>query len=266
MLNVYYINIVLLLVPFVESLYQLWNQFASRLWKSIAVLLLNDLLFAVTVFVGFLPTLITKKVIYGDYLNFGYTERWYWKSPAALAVAFSPDHGLFTWTPILGLSVLGLFLLKRYDRTLSAYLILVFTAFIYVIGCYESWDGVSSFGNRFFVSLTLIFVIGVAAFFSTLSDRLGEHRTHIVALGTTAVVVLWNFGLIFQWGMHMMPARGPISWPETLHNQFFEVPHLAGREIEVYLTRRRNLMDTIEEKDIQQLKSGADRKRSGTTR
>jgi hypothetical protein len=264
MINVYYVNIVLLMIPLLESLRQFWYQWRSRSWEGTFALLFGNLLFAVTVLVGFLPTLVAKKIVYGDYFNFGYTERWYWKSPAALDVAFSSDHGLFTWTPILGLAVLGLFFLSRYDRTLSFYLILAFTTFLYVIGSYESWDGVSSFGNRFFVSLTPIFVIGTAAFFNTLSNRLGDDRTVVLAYSTMTVVVLWNFGLIFQWGTHLMPARGPVSWRETVRNQFFEVPQRAGREVSAYLIGRRNLMEIIEQQDVQQLKSDSDRKHGGT--
>ena len=46
------------------------------------------------VFVAFLPTLITKKIIFGSYLNFGYSERWFWNSPAFFKVCFSAEHGL----------------------------------------------------------------------------------------------------------------------------------------------------------------------------
>jgi hypothetical protein len=36
--------------------------------------------------------------------------------------------------------------------------------------------------------------------------------------------MFWNAGLMFQWGSHLVPARGPISFPEMIHNQFFLVP------------------------------------------
>jgi hypothetical protein len=62
-----------------------------------------------------------------------------------------------------------------------------------------------------------------------------------------------------------MPARGPVSWSETVHNQFFEVPQRAGREITAYLISRKNLMDIIEQQDVQQLKSDSDRKKGGMT-
>ena len=130
---------------------------------------LNGGVFLMVVTLAFFPTLITKKIIYGSYLNFGYTEHWSWTSPAFLKVLFSADHGLFSWTPILLLAVLGLFVLPPQNRIVGRLAIIgAFLAYGYVIGCYQDWDGISSFGNRFFVCLTCIFVLGLAA----LSDRL----------------------------------------------------------------------------------------------
>jgi hypothetical protein len=207
------------------------------------------------VFAAFLPTLITRKVIYGTYLKSGYEHLWAWASPAVLKVCFSPDHGLFSWTPILILSVVGLFLLRRYDQDLSGYSIAIFAVFLYLIGCYADWDGLSSFGNRFFVSLTLLFVLGLATFFDWLTRAWQERRAAILSSSATAVLVVWNLGLIFQWGMHLIPPRGPVSWRDAAYNQVAVVPAEAARSLRGYLTHRREMMDRIEEKDVNQIKS-----------
>ena len=113
-------------------------------------------LFVAVALAALLPTLITKKIIYGSYFNFGYTERWFWNSPAFFRVCFSAEHGLFTWTPILIPAVVGLFFVCRYDQLLGLGSLAVFVSYLYLIGCYQDWAGISSFGNRFFVSLTPI--------------------------------------------------------------------------------------------------------------
>jgi hypothetical protein len=69
------------------------------------------------------------------------------------------------------------------------------------------------------------------------------------------MLVLWNFGLIFQWGTHLIPARGPISWRQAAYNQVAVVPVQIGETLKRYLTRRGQLLDNIEEKDVRQLKS-----------
>src|SRR6202453_2162614 len=216
MMDVYYPNGLLLLLPLFESLGAYWKTIvSSERKKSIAPLFLHNVLFAGIALTVFLPTFVSKKIIYGRYFNFGYIEHWSWDSPALLKVCFSSEHGLFSWTPIVLLSVIGLFLFRRHDRILALYSLCAFAAFVYVIGCYQDWDGLSSFGNRFFVSLTVLFVLGFAALCDWAEQTWKERRAPTLAPILTGVLILWNMGLIFQWGTHLIPARGPISWRDA---------------------------------------------------
>ncbi len=250
MMDVYYLNALLLLLPLLESLGIYRNGMVKAEHQKIVGLLLNNILFASVAFTAFLPTLVSKKIIYGGYLNFGYGELWSWDSPALLKVCFSSEHGLFSWTPITTLSVIGLFLLRRHERTLALYSICAFAVYLYVIGCYQDWHGLSSFGNRFFVSLTVFFVLGLAAFFDGVAHLWNEQRVRVLAPIATTVLILWNMGLIFQWGIHLIPARGPISWRDAAYNQVAVVPARVGHTLANYLTQRRQLMRYIEEEDV----------------
>jgi hypothetical protein len=253
MLDVYYLSGVLLLLPLLESLGGYWEGLRGTAGEPIGRLFLKNALFAATVFALFVPTLISKKLIFGSYVDFGYRERWFWRSPAFFKVGFSADHGLFSWTPILILAVAGILILRRRDRSLAWYLIAIFAAYVYAIGCYQNWDGLSSFGSRFFVSLTSVFVIGLAAFFDSLERAWNEKGALIVSASATAVLVLWNLGLIFQWGTHLIPARGPISWRDAAYNQFAVVPAEASQSLKNYLTHRSQMMNRIEQEDVRQL-------------
>ncbi len=128
-------------------------------------------------------------------------------------------------------------------------------SFVYVIGCYRDWDGLSSFGNRFLISLTPMFVLGLAALLGWLEHIWTERSAMLVSASATAVLALWNLGLIFQWGTHLIPARGPISWREAAYNQYAVVPREAAQVARSYLTRRGQLMDQIEREDVKQLKT-----------
>jgi hypothetical protein len=256
MMDVYYPNAILLLLPLLESLAGYKKGIQSAQTDAIGVLFLKNLVFAALALAVFLPTLITKNIIFGNYFDFGYTDRWYWNSPAIFKVCFSAEHGLFSWTPILILALIGLFFVCRTDRILGFYSIVVFFAYLYAIGCYPNWAGLSSFGNRFFVSLTVLFVLGLAAFFNWLANKWQERSAAFLARGATAVLIVWNFGLIFQWGTHLIPARGPISWREASYNQVAVVPVRLGRTLTAYLTGRKELMRRIEEEDVEQLKAG----------
>jgi hypothetical protein len=152
-------------------------------------------------------------------------------------------------------SVVGLFFFQRHSGILGTYLIIVFAAFLYVIGCYADWDGLSSFGNRFFISLTSVFILGLAAFFDWLARAWEGRRAGVFASCVTSILIIWNMGLIFQWGTHLIPARGPISWREAARNQVAVVPVRIGHALKSYLTGRKELMGHIEEEDVRQLKS-----------
>lgn len=255
MLDVYYPNAVLLVLPLLDFVSGVRRAIQQGAIERLGPLLGKSILFALLALAAFLPTLITKKIIYGSFLEFGYTERWFWSSPAIWKVSFSSEHGLFSWTPVILLAVLGLFLLRRRDPRLSFASIAVFVLYLYLIGCYENWHGLSSFGSRFFISLTIIFVLGLASFFDWLARALGENRARILAPAATALLVLWNLGLIFQWGTHLIPAREPISWRDAAYNQVAVVPVEATRMVKTYFTRRKQLMHRIEEQDVQHLKS-----------
>jgi hypothetical protein len=148
-----------------------------------------------------------------------------------------------------------MWLLRRRDEILGLYSIIAFVAFLYLIGCYEDWDGLSSFGNRFFVSLTVLFILGLAGFIDYFARLWNERRTWLLAQAATIVLILWNFGLILQWGTHLIPARGPISWRVAAYNQVATVPTKLGETVKRYLVHRGRLMGNIEEEDVRRLKS-----------
>jgi len=255
MLDVYYINGVLLLLPLLESISGYWRASHGTGFESLGRLFAKNLVFSAALLAAFSPTLIAKEIIYGSYMKLGYEHLWTWTPHALIQVCFSADHGLFSWTPILLFSIVGLFFFQRSSGILGTYLIIVFAAYLYVIGCYADWDGLSSFGNRFFISLTSVFILGLAAFFDWLARAWEERRAGVLASCVTSILIIWNMGLIFQWGTHLIPTRGPISWREAAYNQVAVVPVRMGHALKSYLTGRKELMGHIEEEDVRQLKS-----------
>jgi hypothetical protein len=253
MLDVYYLSGVLLLFPLLESLVEHWNLVKEARIESLRQLAFKNVIFGLALAAAVMPSLVTKRIIYGSYLKSGYEHLWVWNAPALFRVCFSPDHGLFSWTPILIPAVVGLWLLRKYDLFLSACSIGVVVLLLYTIGCYADWDGISSFGNRFFVLLTPLFILGLAAFFDWLVRSQREGRVAILACGGTMALIVWNLGLIFQWGMHLIPDRGPISWREAAFNQVTAVPDEAARMLSSYLLHREELMNHIEENDVKQI-------------
>src|SRR5579862_1147085 len=259
--NVYYPNIILLLFPALEVVYLLREKRRDSGQDIVPIqgLTLHGSIFLVSFIAALLPTFITRKIIYGSPFETGYPpiSTWNWTSPALLKVLFSSDHGMFSWTPILILAVVGLLILIKRDALLGAGSLVTFLVYYYFIASYPDWDGLSSFGNRFFISLTPIFILGLAALLSSFSSWLGKTtRAIAVACPILALFIAWNIGFIFQWGNHMVPARGEISWSKMVHNQFVEVPQRMADSLESYFMHRGEMMQHIEQEDIQQQNLG----------
>src|SRR5579872_690515 len=159
MLDVYYPNALFLLVVLVELAVTTARILGSRLsskTREFWALVLGSSVFAAALVLAFLPTLVSRWIIYGSPFSTGYTEVgvWHLTNPLLGQVLFSSDHGLFSWTPILLFATAGLLFVVRRDRVLGWAVVLSALAFYFLIATYPDWDGISSYGNRFFVSLT----------------------------------------------------------------------------------------------------------------
>lgn len=259
MIDVYYPNALFLLALVPEAARGGIDRLRSRAPRGVVNprgTLAACAVFPCAVMLAFSPTLLTRWIVYGSPFESGYTETasWNLRSPFWGRVLFSADHGLFSWTPILLLACCGLFFLWRANRGLGAALSISALAFYVLIATYPDWDGISSYGNRFFVSLTPVFVLGLAAL---LAEYGKAWRNSKAAAGSAAALLAllaaWNLGLIFQWGMHLIPDRGAISWSAMASNQFRVVPADISASVAHYFTARHQMMQTIENRDLHQL-------------
>ena len=188
MMNIYYPNVILLLVPGMEAAkdYLALCRPKEKKTQKLATRLAGPMIFLFLAVLALVPTFITRRIIYGSAFATGYPpmRTWAWRSPELLAVLFSGDHGLLSWTPILVLAIAGLILFCKRDRLFASGLLVSLAAFYYFIASYANWDGISSFGNRFFVSFTPVFVIGLATCFDAFALAWRRPRSaFVVAAG-----------------------------------------------------------------------------------
>src|SRR5262249_219709 len=152
--------------------------------------------------VSVLPIFITRHIIYGNAFESGYgsVSSWMWSSPAFLKVLFSSNHGLLVWTPVLFFSFLRLLLFFPPLPPVGGIFLAAFVAFYVFIASYPDWAGISSYGNRFFVSLTALFILGLAVFLERFSQLFRSSKAAFATAASALVLlVLWNFGLMIQW-------------------------------------------------------------------
>jgi hypothetical protein len=252
MLNTYFPNGVLLLIPLIESLRGYAHALHAKDLGTVRAQFARNALFTAALVVAVLPTLVTRAIVFGGPFRFGTygSLPWDWSAPHRWEVLSSSNHGLLSWTPLIGLAILGLLWARGRAGEISAYCGAAAFAFYYVISSYPYWDGMSSYGNRFFISLTPIFVLGLGLLFQFLGRAFPQHGMMVLA-GVVGLAAVWNAGFIFQWGTQMVPARGPISWKQMSHNQFVAVPGRMAGELEQYLIGRPAMMQRIEVQDLE---------------
>jgi hypothetical protein len=203
---------------------------------------------------GYLPQLLAYNALNGYPGPAAHVSRkMYWTSPWGLNVILSPEHGFFFWTPLAVLALAGLFLVR--ERIVALALGLMALSQVYVAGSVASWTVAGAFGQRRFVCLTVVLVIGLSALWNadwaarasrarTGPARPATRRQPAYALG--AVVLLctwWNVALMAQFATRLMdrqrlePARNAYHAFVTLPVQG---PSLAYR----YLTDRSSFYES----------------------
>jgi len=209
--------------------------------------------FGAAALVAALPQLVIKSILHGSALRTGTLNRYFWDAPRLVDVGIATEHGLFLWTPVLLVSLVGLVALCRRDPVAGTGLLAAFGCAYYVVACYEAWHGISSFGNRFFVCLTPAFVVGSAvaldAAHRLLARRLPAKAAWAALATPVALLAAWNAGLVFQWGTSMVPRQGPVDFAVVARNQFTAVPGRIATMALRYVASRQQAVREQERKD-----------------
>ena len=109
--------------------------------------------------------LIAWQLLYGRFWVSPYLDRGYgfdFLHPKILEVLFSPNNGLFLWTPITLLGIIGLVLAKRYI------LLFLFAAQLYLIASWTTWWQGASYSGRMFISVLPVVAVGLTHLFTRL--------------------------------------------------------------------------------------------------
>lgn len=221
----------LLVVGFIESVAQMARP------RGFVPALINGLVFLVGVAAIIGPAvLLTSQTV----------PLFRWATPGIWAETFSTTHGAFVWTPILLLAVFGLTVALRRQPARGLVLIVAGALFVYLVAAteYPGTDEVA-YGNRYLVPLVPIFVCGLAA----LIDALVGHRSRLAwtsAISVAALMILWNLGLMLQWGTGIIPNDRPLDIRRAAANQLSVVPHAAKEFVVRYTNDRNGPMGNVE--------------------
>lgn len=246
MIEVYQINGAFLLVPA-----WVWATTAAR--HGAAGALARGVAFVLSAIVVLLPQLIGKALLYGHALKTGYRAAEFDYSDTRFwAVLFSPNHGWLLWTPIVIIALVGLTRAARSDARVRPLLGAVALFYVTIAG-YINWHGQSAFGGRFFVSLTVLLVVGLAAAVDWSLERPRRIQHALSAL--IVALVVWNAGFIFQWGTNVIPNLGPVNFRQVAINQVTVVPASMLTFIRGYFADRNATRKAVEDEDQSQRRS-----------
>jgi len=176
---------------------------------------------AAGVMIGVLPQAIAWYAIYGSPLgpltsgaNLGGTTWMPFQSFAFGAVLFSSYHGLFVWSPVVVLAIIGWFEGLRDRRDAAILFLLMFAGEWIANGAFDRyfWGGLS-FGPRRFVDLAAPFAVGIAWF--------ARSRFRIVIV---AAATLWSGALTWATLAGNLSLSRYVSLTDLLRSPF-RMPH-----------------------------------------
>jgi len=210
-----------LVIPLV---YYIASLIGIKSFNEFKKITLGPVIGAVMFFVTLIPQFFVWKSLTGGFLYwftgiYGAGSGAGFQIMNVIPVLFSNRHGLFNWTPVFLLGIVGFIFLYKQDKKLVIAFLIAFLVQIIVAASWHRWWGGFSYGNRFLLSTAAICMIG----FAVLLDRMKE-RGWLVYL-VPAGLIGWNFNLMLQYGSGMICPSCPASPFEVLKNTFTKVPN-----------------------------------------
>lgn len=131
-------------------------------------------------------------------------------SPQIWGVLFSVQKGVFFWSPVLLLALIGLAMTRGPARRFVLPSIVVLAANVYLIASWFDWQFGASYGHRGFVDAFPFLAIGLAAFFERTCAR-PSLRIAVAAL-CVAAALLSMFQMAQYW-YGILP-MSDLTWPD----------------------------------------------------
>jgi hypothetical protein len=172
-------------------------------------------LFTVCATLAFVPQMIAWRAIYGSWLAvspLGPQIRW--GNPQFADILWSSRNGLLSWSPILYVGAIGLFMFAAREPGIGVAALLMVVVMTYFNATIQDWWGSDGFGGRRFDGTIPLFCLGVAAFTSYAVALTRRHPLRVVAAGG-ALLVVWNLTLMSAADSGVFRIGTPVSFGDT---------------------------------------------------
>ncbi len=217
-------NALFMVLPFFDALRDQLRAARKLDLKDFSAATLKHGLFLPAVLIGFSPQNIYWKTIHDKYFVYYYAHSNFLsiKLPDWRPILFSTNHGLITWTPMVGIALIGL--LAGFKK--KSVHILLFMAFLLQLHLNSSviYYGTGiHFGLRQFANCTTIFALGIAELLSTMK-KASLQRAFIAVL---LFLVVWNMLFLYQYEHNFIPLTGHLTMRQLVWDKllmFFVEP------------------------------------------
>lgn len=171
------VNIVFI-IPFL--LYLMFYHYKKKERDESIFIVLQRYFYYVLIFnLGFLPFLVSvfiyNKVQYGSIITTGYSNAGVFDlfPNYFLHYYFHPIRGIFWWSPVIILSMIGFGFVCRESKDKDIFLFSAFNIFIFTltISFYNRWWGGLSFGQRYLTPTLPLFFIGMVYLFKNIKNK-----------------------------------------------------------------------------------------------
>ncbi len=163
-----------------------------RSMKKIVRATFHQLLCALFALIVFLPQMVIFKILSGSFFDPGSRVAHHLTSPKVLKVLFSPWHGLFSWSPVLLIAMVGVVALAFKKRRLGTPLLVALFLQVYINATVTDWWAGGGFGMRRMCATLPIFALGLTLLLKGFDFR---RRRWVMICGCLAAVG-WNCFLI----------------------------------------------------------------------
>jgi hypothetical protein len=147
----------------------------------------------------------------------------HWREPRLVEFLWSSNHGVFSWTPVVFLAVLGLTRLWWRERELGATLLVTLAAGVWLLSSSWDWHGGDAFGSRRLTEAFPLVALGLALLAEWLLRRPG-----FLVAGFLCPLVLWNLLLVEQVRGGAVAKIGGASFREASQRSLDRLYGLVG--------------------------------------
>ncbi len=147
------------------------------------------------------PQFAFWKFVSGDFFFYTYDkESFFWNNPQIISSLFSFRKGWLLYTPIMGISIVGLPVLWKLNKTIFLQVVSVLILLTYINSSWWCWWFGGSYGNRAYIDGYGVFALSIGAFL----QAAGEWRSRLLKLSGLVLIVFLIALNIFQTWQYRM--------------------------------------------------------------